>query len=66
MYSFTTLDNGYSAAWIEADYGQVKQRWLLVRSEQAKKREQHTLEKRMFKESATLLKSFKKLCKQGF
>ncbi len=42
-YFFTPLENGYSATWIDSNYGDVKQRWLLVFSEQAKKREQHTL-----------------------
>lgn len=65
-YSFSSLDNGYSAAWIASDYGDVKQRWLLVRSEQAKKREQYTLDKRMFKESTSSLKSFKKLTRERY
>ena len=63
---FQTLDNGYSAAWMESDYGEVKQRWLLIESEQAKKREQHTLDKRMEKDSNTALASFKKLSRQRF
>lgn len=64
--SFEALDNGYSGAWVESDYGHVKQRWLLVRSEQAKKREQYTLDKCMLKESNASLKSFKKLTRQRF
>lgn len=64
--NFKPLDNGYSGAWLDSDYGQVKQRWLLVCSEQAKKREQHTLDKRMVKESTAALKSFKKLSRQRF
>ena len=63
---FKTLDNGYSAAWLDSHYGEVKQRWLLVESEQAKKREQHTLDKRMKKSSNEALKSFKKLSRQRF
>tara|TARA_B110000014_G_C20090590_1_gene570897 strand:- start:25 stop:1650 length:1626 start_codon:yes stop_codon:yes gene_type:complete len=63
---FKTLDNGYSAAWLESDYGEVKQRWLLIESEQAKKREQHTLDKRMKKDSNEVIKSFKKLSRQRF
>jgi transposase len=63
---FKTLDNGYSGAWLESDYGEVKQRWLLIESEQAKKREQHTLDKRMEKESNSAIKSFKKLSRQRF
>lgn len=63
---FITFDNGYSAAWLESDYGEVKQRWLLIESEQAQKREQHTLDKRMEKESNAALTSFKKLSRQRF
>jgi transposase len=37
-----------------------------VFSEQAKKREQHTLDKRMLKESSAALKSLEKLSKQRF
>lgn len=63
---FKALENGYSGAWLESDYGQVKQRWLLICSEQAKKREQHTLDKRMLKESTAAAKSFKNLSRQRF
>ena len=63
---FKLLDNGYSAAWLESDYGEVKQRWLLVESEQAKKREQHTLDRRMEKASNESMKSFKKLSRERF
>jgi transposase len=65
-YFFTPLENGYSATWIDSKYGDVKQRWLLVFSEQAKKREQHTLDKRMLKDSSAALKSLGKLSKQRF
>jgi len=65
-YTFSSLENGYSATWIASDYGDVKQRWLLVRSEQAKKREQYTLDKRMIKESTSSLKSFKKLTRERY
>ena len=34
--TFKDIGNGYRGAWLDADYGQVKQRWLLVQSEQAK------------------------------
>jgi len=66
LLDFQMLENGYSAAWLTSDYGEVKQRWLLIESEQAKKREQHTLDKRMEKESNAALKSFKKLSRQRF
>ena len=65
-YHFTELENGYSATWIDSNYGDIKQRWLLVFSEQAKKREQHTLDKRMLKDSSAALKSLEKLSKQRF
>ena len=65
-YVFSALENGYSGAWLESDYGEVKQRWLLVRSEQAMKREQYTLDKRMLKESSASLKSFKKLTRERY
>ena len=65
-YSFSALDNGYSGAWLDSNYGDVKQRWLLMRSEQAMKREQYTLDKRMLKESIASLKSFKKLIRERY
>jgi len=65
-YHFTELENGYSATWIDSNYGDIKQRWLLVFCEQAKKREQHTLDKRMLKDSSAALKSLEKLSKQRF
>ena len=64
--TFIALENGYSATWIDSNYGDVKQRWLLVFSEQAKKREQYTLDKRMLKDSNEAVKSLKKLSKQRF
>ena len=64
--TFEPLDNGYRGAWLSSEYGEVKQRWLLIESEQAKKREQHTLDKRMEKESSAAFKSFKKLSRQRF
>lgn len=30
---FVPLENGYSGAWLDADYGGISQRWLVVRSE---------------------------------
>jgi len=65
-YSFTTLANGYSGVWLDSDYGGIKQRWLLLRSEQAMKQEQYTLDKRMLKNSTISLKSFKKLTRERY
>lgn len=65
-HAFVALENGYSGVWLDSDYGGVKQRWLLLRSEQAMKREQYTLDKRMLKGSTTSLKSFKKLTRERY
>lgn len=64
--TFEQLENGYSGAWVGSDYGEVKQRWLLVRSEQAYKRERHNLDKRMVKKAEAERKTFKKLTQQEF
>ena len=60
------LGEGYFGRWLDADYAGVPQRWLLVRSEQATKREQHTLDKNLLKESTRELKAFAKLCQKRF
>ena len=44
--TFEPISEGYSGQWFDSDYAGVKQRWLLIRSEQACKREQkHSIEK---------------------
>lgn len=63
---FDEMGNGYSGAWYSSNYGDVKQRWLLVHSEQARKRETHSLTKRMLKKAETERKTFKKLSQQKF
>ena len=60
------MDNGYSAAWYDATYGGVKQKWLLVKSEQASKRERHTLNKTILKNTQQAMKAFKKPGQQSF
>jgi len=64
--SFKSITAGYQGVWHRSEYGGVKQKWLLIRSEQAAKREQHNLDKRMLKQSEQSRKSFKKLCQQEF
>jgi transposase len=44
----------------------VEQKWLLVRSEQALKREHHTLNYRMLKQAECSRNSFKKWGQQAF
>jgi transposase len=63
---FTDMGNGYSGVWHSSTYGDVKQKWLLIHSEQAKKREEHSLTKRMLKKADTERKSFKSLSQQRF
>jgi len=64
--NFTEIGNGYSGAWHQSNYGDVAQRWLLVRSEQARKRETYSLTKRMLKKADAERKTFKKLTQQRF
>jgi len=61
---FTDIGNGYSGVWHRSNYGDVKQKWLLIRSEQAKKREAYSLTKRMLKKAKVERKIFKKLSQQ--
>ena len=63
---FSDLSNGYRGAFVDSDYGDIKQKWLVVRSEQAKKREMKTLEKRIEKSMLASNKAFKKICCQNF
>lgn len=58
--------NGYAGKWVTSDYAGVKQRWLLIKSEQATKKEEHTFEKNLVKTVAKEEKAFKKLCKKQF
>jgi transposase len=60
------LSNGYAGAWFESSYAGVPQRWLLVRSLQAKERDKHNLKSKLSKSSGRASKSFKKLCRQPF
>jgi transposase len=66
VLDFSLMGNGYSGVWADSHYGDVPQRWLLVRSEQAYKREQHTLNKRMLKQAEAERKTFKKLTQLEF
>ena len=60
------IGNGYHGYWVDSDYADVPQKWLVLRSEQATKREQHTLDKNLKKESENEQKQFLKLCKKQF
>lgn len=62
----THIGNGYSGCWIDANYGAVTQKWLLVHSEQATKREEITFYKNLDKNAAKELKALGQLMKKEF
>lgn len=64
--TFEPFCEGYSGAWVDSNYGGVAQKWLFIRSAQATKREQQTLQKNVLKSTEQSMKSFNKLCRQTF
>lgn len=60
------LDDNHSYIVLKQEYGGVSQRWKLVFSKQAFKREQKTLIKKYRESSLDEYKGFLKLCKQSF
>jgi hypothetical protein len=54
------------AIGLHHDMAKYLKRWLLVKSNQAKVREEHILNKVVFKSSESSLKSFSRLCRKGF
>lgn len=64
--TWTELNNDYSGAWFESNYGDIKQRWLLIKSGQAKTRESHILNAAISKKTQRAVVDFKKLCRQKF
>jgi transposase len=58
--------NGYKTAEFKSAYGGVKQRWLLVFSEQAYKRERKTLENKLMKQEETLKKALWHISNERF
>lgn len=58
--------DGYSGQWVTSNYGEVDQRWLLVKSEQATKREEITFHKNINKTLTKELKALAKLTKHHF
>jgi transposase len=51
LLSIEPICDGYQGVWHTSHYGDVEQKGLLVRSEQATKRELHTLNSRMLKQA---------------
>ena len=63
---WTPLDGGYCGYWAISEYGGVPQRWLLIKSSQAKVREEHILNKVIAKSTESSLKRFNRLCRKAF
>ncbi len=59
-------EHGYKIAPFVSHYGGIKQRWLLVYSEQAEKRERKTLEKNLMKKEEALKKELWHLGVESF
>ncbi len=64
--SWIDVGNGYKISSFDSLYGEIKQRWLLVFSEQAYHREKKTLEKKMTKEAEKLKQALWHLSNQIF
>ena len=63
---FTPMNDGYQGYWMHSNYAGVKQKWLIVRSEKATKREEATFNKNLKKNGEKEAKAFDKLCKKRF
>ena len=55
--NWVDMEKGYKISPFKSSYGEVAQRWILVYSEQAYKREQKTLEKNLVKKTEALEKA---------
>lgn len=62
----TRLGNGYALHPMTSQYGGVEQRWLIVYSEQAARRERKQLDKRVARAANKAEKALKKLQRQEF
>ena len=63
---FTKLDDGYHGCIVDSNYADVPQKWLLVKSDAANKRELHTFKKKLSRETTKEFKEYNKLCAQSF
>jgi transposase len=64
--SWVDHEKGYRTAGYESNYGGVKQRWILVHSAQAYRREKRSLEKQLDKQQAQLDKALWHLQNETF
>ena len=62
----TPIGDGYSGQWIVSEYGHVQQKWWVVNSEQATKREAMTCYQNIAKNLTKELKALDKLSKKSF
>ena len=60
------LDTNYKYQKITSNYGEIEQRWLIIHSKKAYRRELKSLNKKMLKLSQSESKQFSKLCNQEF
>lgn len=65
-WTWHDLGNGYHYTAHTSDYGGVRQRWLLIHSEQAWQRAQQTFERQLRKEARSLEKALRDLRRQTF
>lgn len=64
--SLENLEPGYQGKEFKSEYGAVKQRWLLIYSEQAYKREEKTLKRQVIKETETKTLELKRWLQTDF
>ena len=65
-HDLVDFTENYKGCWIDSNYADVKQKWLLIQSEAAKYKEIKTLAKRLQKQTDKASKSFAKLSKEAF
>jgi len=66
VFIWKELENGYKICPVESTYGKIKQRWLVVHSEQAFARESKTLDKNIVCEKTEMTKTLWHLQNQAF
>ena len=64
--ALTAVGNGYHLCEVGAWYGGVKQRWLLVYSEQAHERERQLFERRLARQQTDVATRWRKVCRTRF
>ncbi len=66
LVEFRQIDENYSYIVKTSNYGEVEQRWLIVKSKEAAKRDLHSLAKKFSKCSEAEQREWRKLCRQEF